>query len=151
MQPLPDKPSELIRLALKDENKAHRDPKYRVYMNTWHEVYNYKGTPQCHVCFAGAVMAFTLGASWEAELEPEDFRNGNHGKLNALDAFRSGDIYEGCAEMKMVGKVRKANIFNQDVEFHPYFSMDVPSYEKDRLDWRKSMFKIASRFAGGGL
>lgn len=150
MQQLPDKPSKLIRLALKDEDKANRSPRYKMHMNVWHEVYTFDRKELCHVCFAGAVMAFTLGAKWKDDLEPEDFRNGNVEKLNALDAFRSGDIYEGCAEMKLIGQTRKANIFDAE-EFHPNFSADIADYEEDRLDWRKSMFTIASRFADGGL
>jgi len=150
MQPLPDKPSDLIRLALKDEDKANRSPKYRVHMNIWHEVYTYDRQQLCHVCFAGAVMAFTLGAKWADDLEPEDFINGNHDKLNALDAFRTGDIYEGVGIMQLIGKVRKANIFDEE-EFHPHFYFPIADYEDNRRKWRKSMFGIANIFAGGGL
>lgn len=155
MQQLPDKPSELIRLALKDEDKAHHSPKYRVYMNVWHEVYTYKGQLKCHVCFAGAVMAFTLGADWKADLEPEDFINGNLGKLNALDAFRSGEIYDGCKEMKIVQKVRNSGIFTGH-DFDTLGCIKIsgysgPSYRGNRLKWRKDMFELANTFAGGGL
>ena len=52
---LPDKPSELIRLALSDLEKCEGDSRYEVDMNEWH-VPTQKGHV-CYVCLAGSVMA----------------------------------------------------------------------------------------------
>ena len=54
MKKLPNKPSELLKVALTDLELVEGDSKYRVDMRNWH-------TPQydktCEVCLAGSVMA----------------------------------------------------------------------------------------------
>lgn len=62
---LPDKPSELIDLALRDLADVESDPNYCVEMEVqWHaSLYWYQsGRPKCAVCLAGAVMARSLHA-----------------------------------------------------------------------------------------
>lgn len=83
---LPDKPSELIRIALKDLRKCEKDPRYKVDMDFWHAP-----NGKCKVCFAGAVMAKRLGVpinvsidSNMTESQPEYL------KLLALDYARLG-------------------------------------------------------------
>ena len=56
MSELPDKPSELIRLALADLRKCEADPRYLIDMAQWHRPVT---SELCHVCLAGAVMART--------------------------------------------------------------------------------------------
>lgn len=57
---LPDKPSELIRLALKDLRKTERQFwKYKIDMDIWHSGKT-STLSRCSVCLAGAVMAQTL-------------------------------------------------------------------------------------------
>ena len=84
---LPDKPSELIRLALADLALCAADPNYRIDMGEWHK-------PEhgvCQVCLAGAVMAKSLNASRAAELCSSDFPE-NSQKILALNDFRMGDV-----------------------------------------------------------
>lgn len=91
---LPDKPSELIRLALADLALCAADPNYRIDMGQWH-------MPEdgvCQVCLAGAVMAKTLNASRADYLCPEDFPE-NRKKIKALDDFRDGLVCEALDEL----------------------------------------------------
>ena len=84
---LPDKPSELIRLALADLALCAADPNYRIDMGEWHK-------PEdgvCQVCLAGAVMAKSLNASRAAELYSSDFPE-NRQKIKVLDDFRNGIV-----------------------------------------------------------
>lgn len=87
---LPDKPSELIRLALNDLAKCEANPKYKIDMRVWHHSRN--GT--CSVCLAGSVMAQTLNTSDFVTLVPSDFRE-ERNKLAGLNEFRCGFIILG--------------------------------------------------------
>lgn len=89
MSALPDKLSDMIRVALKDLADVRANPAYRVNLSTYH-------TPKygvCVVCFAGSVMAQTLAASPDKDIFPGDIlpRRASS-KLYALDAIRCGDI-----------------------------------------------------------
>jgi hypothetical protein len=92
---LPDKPSELIRLALADLEKCEVDSRYKIHMSSWHEP-DSRGS--CCVCVAGAVMAQTFKISSEVWLTPSGMCSqlclGGviHSKLLALDELREGNI-----------------------------------------------------------
>ncbi len=60
--PVPDKPSELIRLAIADLKKTAAMPDdYTIDMHQWHGK-DWQNEKKCSVCFAGSVMAQTLQA-----------------------------------------------------------------------------------------
>lgn len=87
MNNLPNKPSELILLALHDLELCEADKNYKIAMGTWHIPHK----KYCSVCFAGAVMAKELNyplekyVGWSSvSCEPE------HKKFVALDNFRTG-------------------------------------------------------------
>jgi hypothetical protein len=84
------KPSELIKMALEDLEKCEQDPKYKIYMSTWCEMHR----DQCHVCFAGAIMAQRFRYE-NADLDNFDvvWRN----RFKALDRFRRGEVSEALA------------------------------------------------------
>lgn len=84
---LPDKPSELIRLALADLAQCAADPNYRIDMGEWHKPRH----GVCHVCLAGAVLAKSLNVPGAAELYPKDFPE-NSKKITALNDLRQGDV-----------------------------------------------------------
>lgn len=83
---LPEKPSALIRLALRDLEKVERSRRYRIDMEVYHVPNGH-----CRVCFAGAVMAYTLKVardfnSFTAHELPEQK------KMYALDCARRGAV-----------------------------------------------------------
>lgn len=86
---LPDRPSELIRLALADLKRVEEDPRYIVNMSEWH-------TPRgrtCSVCLAGSVLAKTCGAPVEEDFLDIDVSRDTARKLYALDKFRLGHVH----------------------------------------------------------
>lgn len=90
---LPDKPSELIRLALADLEKAEESRAYSVDMGMWHGYDEISG--KCTVCLAGAVMAGTLGVELNTTAGPGDFWEDKRGddckKLYWLNDIRIGN------------------------------------------------------------
>ena len=131
MKSLPEniKPSALIRLAIRDEEKAHASKEYRVEMGAWHV----PGTYECAVCFAGAVMAFSLDADPKRDLSPEYCDVYTKNCLYALHAFRKGFTAEGLRDMgiqkKSIRKFRK-----------------ITPYADDRDAFLAAMEKLAKEF-----
>jgi len=125
--------SQWIRLALSDLVKCETDSRYKINMSVWH-------TPNshCSVCMAGSVMAKTLGADITEDLVPCDGRFDM--QLEALDAIRTGDIDGALATVDI-----------NYLEFDLPQSVHVTRYCKDRLEWRKDMFKMARRLEAVGL
>ena len=98
---LPDKPSELIKLALGDLRTVESlSDRYKVDMDYYHvpkdsNVFNRANRGKCLVCFAGAVMAQTLEVDIDESFLPADFDADTRSKLNALDHFRKGVCHQG--------------------------------------------------------
>lgn len=90
MTELPEKPSDLIELALADLRKVEKDERYVVNMRDWHAPAPAFGF--CNVCLAGAVMAGTLGHSPDECLTPGDLGPTLDSKLRALDSLRLGRV-----------------------------------------------------------
>jgi hypothetical protein len=131
---LPNKPSALIRLALKDLSAVEKmKAKYRVDMEVWHEPNSH-----CTVCFAGSVMACSLKADPKENLDYDAFGKENKKKLLALNYFRTGDLHDGLNKMEA----------DYDDEWIPY-SVAVSSYDAtdadSKKDFKKDMNKIADR------
>jgi hypothetical protein len=104
MKTLPDKPSELIRLAIGDLCKVEKNPIYRINMNVWHSP-NYKDMI-CEVCLAGAVMAGSLDANPSFLTSPLDYCEPSiYCKLQALDKFRRGTFLEGVSYLERAGAI----------------------------------------------
>ena len=86
MNQLPDKPSELIRLAIRDMQLCERDPRYNLNMNQWHSGGSSDGERVCQVCMAGSVMAKTL------QVPIEDYEDMIetlfYDKMRAINSFR---------------------------------------------------------------
>lgn len=148
---LPDKPSELIRVALADLRKVERSKKFEVDMGTWFDVYN-DDSMHCYVCFAGSVMAGSLGCTPEAALQkewdgfsyvaayvPEHFDEKTQCKLYALDDFRTGNIKNALNHMR----IKLPRFVPEDV--------DVVSYAYDPAAWRKDMNALALFLENNGL
>ena len=85
---LPDRPSELLQLALNDLRTCEADPRYRIEMAVWHVMRG--GT--CYICLAGAVIANSLPEKYQEFVTPSSFDYEVEKKLRALNLFRVGYI-----------------------------------------------------------
>ncbi len=139
--PLPQQPSKLIRVALKDFAKVERSARFKINMQNW--VYKKNGKP-CEVCLAGAVMVGTLkqpvprkldkdeefsllpdGGSWN--IQPPETP-----ALMALNCLREGNIRQGFIEMGL------------DFPEHFLSSVKIPDYtKKNRVKFRAAMNELA--------
>lgn len=118
---LPNKLSELLRIALEDLKKAEQSPEYIINMDNW-SLYN-GSTKKCEVCLAGAVVAI--------ELDLKGFMNPNH-------------IHDPALKQKI-------EILNQlRVSYTgPHLHQDISSYygiDWDILDRLDLNFTTGSRF-----
>lgn len=132
---LPSKPSALISLALADLYAVERQQNvYEVYMGDWHLPIGTK----CSVCFAGAVMAKTLGESPENATSPHSFSSGTCNKLEALDYFRLGSVGEG---FECMGRSwMKGQRFQRQIE----------SYSVDSLKFKRQMRRLVRTLRANG-
>jgi hypothetical protein len=88
---LPDKPSELVDVALRDIEACMQDPHYSWAPQSWHRPTGTGAT--CLVCLAGAVMSQTLQVPLDVRCDPSSFHApGVADKLLALDALRTGRL-----------------------------------------------------------
>lgn len=130
---LPDKPSALIRVALRDLEACEKDPRYEIEMDYWHQA-----NGVCKVCLAGSVMAKSLGAPPDKSLGSYDFDE--DGKLVALDYFRLGWIKDGLYQMTggpVPTSLRK--------------DRRIASYSDDPADFKRDMNALADELEAQGL
>lgn len=126
---LPDLPSALIRVAVRDLEAVEQDERYIVDMETWHDPSNVPDV--CSVCLAGAVIA-RAGNSPMHNISPFNFESIDvRFKLCALDSFRSGDIAVGVAYMYMPGR----NTMIKD--------RDITEYDLDPARFKREMLVLA--------
>lgn len=157
---LPDKPSALIRLALRDLEKTERSRSYKVAMHTWHE-----SNGHCTVCFAGAVMAQTLnipknmdmdpstlcGGIWYGDCGVMQFKNKSQRvdlerKLLALNNLRQGDVESAYATLhrRYPAAIRKM-VESRDVA--DYGVYPVTPYSADKKQFKIDMRRLARDLA----
>jgi hypothetical protein len=97
---LPNKPSLLLSLALKDLEKAERSPKYTIDMGVWH-----KPSPgrrgHCQVCLGGAVLAFSLKFDPYVDVTSTSYLSVHclGQKLSAIDNFRKGCVRSALGDL----------------------------------------------------
>lgn len=135
---LPDKPSQLIRVALRDLEKCERSKKYKIDMDMW-----YSPNGVCKVCLAGAVLAQTLKFKSSEHLSlygndcglSDDTRN----KMSAIDGFRCGGIQYGLSEIGRKCGPRLPN------------TMAVEDYHFNKAAFKRDMRKMAAMLAKEGL
>ena len=99
--PLPSRPSALLRLAANDFDACIDDPRYTPRSNEWHRPFeNLRGIGEtCAVCAAGALMSKTLAADKDRPLAPSSFPRSVRTKLMAIDRLRQGDIAAGLGKL----------------------------------------------------
>ena len=108
---LPDKPSELLALALSDLEKAECSDQYIIDMLYWHEPDISSG--KCLVCLAGAVMAFSLYFSPDEDFFFVECSFEISRKIFALNNFRLGYIFEAFNNLNISfpeGMARKRDV-----------------------------------------
>lgn len=129
--PLPDKLSALIRVALKDLQAVEKDPRYGVNMGFYHTtVFPSVKEAGCVVCFAGAVMSCSLEANPEENVYVSEYPVPIFRKLRALNAVRQGNVTEAMGWL--YGDLRCADSTGVAVSIWGY---DPASIEK----WRHRM------------
>ena len=149
MTTLPDKPSELIRVAIADLEKCEQDPRYVIEMSVWHEDATVvrtdadeQGKPDaiCAVCLAGAVMAKSLGTKPDGRATPSMVVDGeaDRGRLLALDSLRVGD---------MVGAMLSLGLDEpEDTSVR-----SVAAYHDDSIRFKSDMRRLADDLERAGL
>lgn len=141
MSKLPDKPSELIRMAIDDLEKVEADTKYSVRMGVWHS----PSLDSCEVCLAGAVMAKTLETPVENFEYPTGFSATVHAKLGALDSFRSGHVIDAFVTL---GYCDYDEVPGDILDVHK--GVTVVSYEDDPEAFKVDMLVLANSLEGIG-
>lgn len=135
MEKLPNKLSELIRVALADLELVEGDPRYQVHMQRWHRPMFSKNI--CQVCLAGSVMAKTFEAPADEFKTYGDYTEGY--KLLALDFVRSGHLHDGLRYMNCIG-------FQGLPE-----KVDVPEYDEDSEGFKEALLYIVKILESTGL
>ena len=133
---LPDKPSELLELALSDLAQAERSSKYEVVMSEghWHTEDGVR-----LACVARAVMAGTLKVDRFKKRSPDGSETDTEKKLRALDYFRTGDL--GLA-LEFLGIDHPASLTT---------CVWTTDFHKDRKRFTKNMWFIIKGLKGEGL
>jgi hypothetical protein len=148
---LPDKPSELILIALKDLESCIEDDRYVIDMGEWHG--RQTNAEKCSVCLAGAVMAKSMDSDIDITLLPSGFDAPNSYKFSALNAVRQGDVETYLQRLQSAGCISESE-FEMAFEKIGFMRWEVieynPSPEGDELGiddyepFKKSMIRIAT-------
>lgn len=122
---LPDKPSELLEIALEDLEKCEKSPKYEIDMGVWHcpDV-----DEKCYVCLAGAVMAPMCHDS--LHMTPSHFDPDTRNKLRAINSFRLGECADAFYSMGLSYSDGKE------------FDRRIHDYDINPIVFKADMFKL---------
>lgn len=140
MVELPDKPSDLIRLAVKDLQSCI-EKNYVVDMFDWYSA----NDGICSVCIAGAVMAESLGLSPADNLSIGPIRRFSElgrnrcNKLLALNHFHFGYMRQGCSEL------------NIELPSNCPKIVEVAKYSDNPSEFFKCMLNMSDKFESFGL
>lgn len=127
---LPKHISDGILLAIEDLKKAEKSKQYSIDMSLWHRPRPRDST--CAVCFAGSVMAFSLGVEADEETYPWDFSEPTQRKLEALNYARMGNISLAVGLW-------------YSLDFNPV------DYTEDPAKFKRQMRNVAKKLAQIGL
>ena len=144
MTKLPKKLSSLMRVALADLTKAERAKNVKVDMDDWIRVGHnndlwtgkFSERPKdsnCEMCFAGAVLAYSLDRSMPRENSSPILWK----QMCALNYVREGKVYQALCELN-------PNNAEKYLKYYEYAEY-VSSYESDSKKWRKDMHKIIKK------
>lgn len=162
---LPKVMSKLIRIALKDLQKAEKAENVFVDMSEWFEPTKIQcqvevtgkilhETPACVVCAAGSVMAFTLGKLGKTKhsLEPYNFPE-NGSQLLAINDLRCGDVLSAAVNLDLLrdkydsyGRLTKEAAKFEKLDAH------IPEYDpKKPAVFHRAMERLAVKLEKAGL
>jgi len=136
---LPNKPSELLALALEDLILVEKDPRYKVHMGVYHCITEEIG-PECFVCLAGTVMAKTLDVDLTDFADPYDYHKEIRNKLLALDYFRIGALEDALFKLGV-------NI--QDYDLVKNF--EAPPYSRSAEEFKDAIKNMIRLLQSRGL
>jgi hypothetical protein len=143
---LPEIPSELIRLAIKDLELCEQDSNYTIDMSDW---YADRGE-YCSVCLAGAVMVQELDvvpltrANGTKQMSPAYVPNAkDRDKLYALNILREGLLGDFCLYFDRDVRVWK-DVWSA-LECGDYLN-NMVKYAYDSVAFKKQMLHIADVF-----
>ena len=155
---LPDMPSDLIDLALKDLDLCFNDNKYCVDMMFFH--LKFKEDEKCHVCLAGSVLAKSLNGNINRSITDGlfSFSDKIKNKIYGLNSLRIGDITEGVESMipQDLFLQKQSQLLDLEDEFS-CIELDFRvlensvSFKKEYDRLVSNMKKIAKRLRGIGL
>lgn len=131
---LPDKPSELLRVAMRDLELVEADPRYKVNMSAWH---GKRSDQRCHVCLAGAMLAKSCGfpIHWFWTHAPQSVTT----KMSVINFLRMGEV---AAALQMAR-------FARPVEVAPV--TEIIPYDKDPEAFKSQLLALAGYLELSGL
>ena len=134
------KPSELIRLAVKDM-KATLASGVEIDMGYWGKNLD---TPECSVCFAGSVMLQQKDDSCIINREFSPWDSDHTDQYAALDYIRKGDIFNFCNYLEISPTITfKGTVF----KIFPIFKEEFQEYETGNEEhFYQQMEDIANQF-----
>ena len=148
---LPQKFSAGIYMALRDLEKAEKDPDFMVNMFTW-AMRKKKGRP-CEVCFGGAVMVGTLGVELPdraSSFALGSFDDETFNKIGALDTLRKGILEDAFHQYTGSTKRLPAKVMKSICIGSGGFFLAIP-YSMDPKGFKLQMRKVAKALKDAGL
>lgn len=143
---LPEKLSELIEVALADLIKCERSAKYEIDMTVYH-IKPGVIRKQCCVCFAGGVMAQSLGADPKNSIDIWDYPPLTTWKLRALDDIRKGHV---TTALNSLDGDSPALSRRTDRPRHP-LTRQIIAYRHNPGKFKRQMRVLARDLAAAGL
>lgn len=136
---LPDKPSELLKMAMDDLEAAEESDEYSVDMGHWYfpNISKEGSIKTCKVCLAGSVMANMLPSDRIKSCSPNTLKfNGEidgdtRDKLMAIDEIRSGFIEHGINRMGI----------DTDDAYLPNY-LDMTGYREDPVVFKEEIKNV---------
>jgi len=141
---LPNKPSELLLLALEDMEILEKNPQIEFSMRRW--VFASPATNECAVCWAGSVMYNSLGIRGTACPETLNANHSLKNKLYALNDFRTGNITMAMTSLGLSRYLTGAlGYYMAEQDELRYLS------NEDRTEWKNYMLDLIGILQAEGL
>ena len=125
---LPDKPSDLIELALRDFDSCRTDRGYVIDMDFLH--YYDESESKCHVNFAGSLMAKTLKANPRGKFGYKDFTGDQGKKIDFLQKINQCEIIPALKNLVPKQKMKKEELYLGRID-EKYKLMKWPMFDQE--------------------